>query len=77
MKDAKGREYAKLSELEDGHLVEVDDGFTCIDPGDKRIVKFDSGKQVLAYIQCKDGKHFLTGQLDDSDQDSLVGVYHA
>lgn len=69
--DTQGREYAKLSYLEEGDLVEVDEGFTCMSKGEVKTVKY---KLNGLYIECKEGKHFLSGQLHDTEN-FLIGIY--
>lgn len=71
MKDKHGREYAKLSQLTTGSIVEVDGGFDCIDNGKHCEVKYNPGG---LYIDCDHGHHFLSGQLE-TDGDSLIGIY--
>lgn len=61
-------EWAKLSELKAGDVVRVT-GFTCLNDGEKKAVKF---LQEVPYVECSQGKHFLDGQLDENGR--LVGV---
>jgi hypothetical protein len=71
-KDKQGRDYAKLSELRAGDMVQVDGDFTCLEPWTKHEVKAsDDG----LYIECGDGQHELAGQADDGEH--CVGVYRA
>lgn len=70
--DLDGRPYAKLSELKAGDLVESDADFTCLRGGSRHLVC--SGSEGL-YIHCLGGYHYLVGQLSESDNDSLVGLY--
>lgn len=78
--DSKGREWAKLSEINEGDMVELDEGFTCVQSG-RHTVRFDHdaaqryGKANGLYVDCKDGHHFLKGQADDGDH--CVGIYKA
>jgi hypothetical protein len=71
VKDAGGRFYAELSELRPGDVVQVDGGFSCIKDGEKRTVN-DDGE---LWIACKDGRHYLSGQVDDGT--ACIGVYRA
>ena len=73
MKDTNGRDRAKLSELKIGCFVELT-GFDCVDDGCTRKVKHFDGQGF--YIDCDLGFHFLVGELE-TDNDSLIGVYHA
>lgn len=70
--DKSGREYAKLSELKGGTMIELDEGFTCHKAGPV-MVQGASGEGGL-YFRCDAGLHFLDGQLA-KDGDHLVGVY--
>ena len=82
--DFDGREYAKLSELKNGDLVEVDSGFTCLCAGERRYVKLDpmgllhlsegDFHKFYYYIECGAGHHGLDAQLMD-DGDHLIGIY--
>ncbi len=72
MKDKQGREYAKLSDLKVGDTVQVDDGFTCMEPWSKKEVR-QSSDGVL-FVECSELEHCLDGQLAD-DRDSLIGIY--
>lgn len=54
-----------------GTEVLTDGGFTCMPANaTKMIYKDDHGK----YVQCKDGRHYLDGQLDDKGH-HYVGLY--
>lgn len=72
MKDANGREWAKLSKLKPGDMVTVDIGFDCMNPNQQHEVQTFNGEP---YLICSHGFHFLTGQLE-TDGDSLIAVYH-
>lgn len=61
----------KLSELQPGDIVFLDDGFTCRDAGPARVFRDCKGD---LYVGCRDGRHVLDGQ-DDGDG-VLVGVSH-
>lgn len=58
-KDSKGQPWAKLSELREGHIIKLDDGFTCHKAGLTSLVK-DSGGNLA--FQCDEGFHSIAGQ---------------
>ena len=60
---------AKMSELKVGDTVEVI-GFDCME-GHKGVL--ENGSEL--YVQCCQGRHYLSGQLDDADNDTLVGIF--
>lgn len=62
----------KTQDLTDGLIVEVDSGFTCMDPGPKVVYEGNEG----FYLECGCGRHYLDGQIDHDDHSTLVGVYH-
>lgn len=64
------RNFAKVSEISAGDIIEVDGGFTCIAEDSKIIVHSDN--EGLYFI-CNQGQHWLGGQLDDGDV--LIGIY--
>lgn len=67
--DTLGREYAKLVELNEGDMVWVDEGFTCMPPGPYRVYYALGG----LYLKCTHGYHFLNGQADDGVH--CIGIY--
>lgn len=69
--DTKGRPYAAVAAVPAGSLLEVDGGFTCMARGEVRQVQRDDGG---LYVACKDGKHYLDGQLN-STSNVYVGMY--
>lgn len=79
--DKFGRRYALAKNMAPGVILECDGGFTCMRDGSKHVVKASSiqrpngGRPELSklYISCKDGKHFLDGQLGDDGE--LIGLY--
>ena len=80
LKDKTGRAYARLSAVKVGDTLECDGGFTCLSRGERRVVQNDpatcpprNGNGL--YIACRDGKHFLDGQLDFDGSDALIGLY--
>lgn len=70
MRDKRGREYAKLSRLRAGGLVELDEGFDCMS-GERMVHSSKSG----LYVLCREGRHYLRGQADNGED--LVGIYSA
>ena len=74
--DKQGRPYARLSELCVGAKIVCDGGFTCMKEGDIKTVEFDDAIGEF-WIECDDGRHYLEGQLDDDDLDTLIGLYRA
>lgn len=71
--DTNGREYARLSNLKAGDVVDLDGGFTCGISSRRLPVEADSSG---LYVPCGEGKHYLDGQIDDAG-DHLIGVYPA
>lgn len=67
--DKNGRPWAKLSEVKDGNVIELGNGFSCRTAGKARV--FSNGKDL--YFDCAKGQHFLSGQANDSEH--LVGIY--
>ena len=84
--DKFGKPYALLSQTHPGDFLIADDGFIsdrnqngievinfhCIRPNRKCEVKYH---ETGLYVTCGKGKHFLEGQLDFEDKDSLIGFY--
>lgn len=66
--DSTGRAYVKLSELQEGSYIRLDDGFTCT-----------SGLYMVCldvfglYILCAEGRRYLDGQADQFG--NLIGMY--
>jgi hypothetical protein len=85
MKDMNGREYARLSQLRPGTIVQVDGDFEgCFLPWSKLEVVEVDGELALYHNvpecgACGGGTepcaHGLEGQLADDNDDSLIGVY--
>jgi hypothetical protein len=63
---------AKLSALEVGASLVADNGFDCIRAWSRVDVQKDERGEL--YVACKCGQHFLEGQLDHDDQDTIVGL---
>lgn len=65
--------WATVRQVKAGTLVVTDAGFTCVGNGKvKQVFKDEAG----LYIQCKDGQHYLDGQLDDTGK-HYVGLWLA
>jgi hypothetical protein len=71
MKDLQGREYAKLSDLKAGDVIEIDGDFTCAKAG-RHILKYHTKG---LYFDCDRGTHFIDGQLSGDVEDYLIGIY--
>jgi hypothetical protein len=52
--------YARQNEVREGTHLVTDAGFTCIGSGEIVEVFDDDG----LYFLCKDGRHYLSGQLE-------------
>jgi hypothetical protein len=56
-----GRSRARIGYVRQGDILECDAGFTCMDRGSQHVVhKADDG----LYIECREGRHYLVGQVD-------------
>jgi hypothetical protein len=62
---------ARLSELKEGDMVEVDSSFDCLEAWSKHEVKRYGGG---LYIECSHGHHYLEAQ-HDPFSGTLVGIY--
>lgn len=51
----------KFSEVKAGDFIKADGGFTCLDAGEVCKVYADDGLNL--HIPCRDGTHFLCGQI--------------
>lgn len=60
----------KISDVNPGDFVKTDNGFTCMSEGEIKKVQKDN---VGLFIECKEGKHYLDGQIDD-DEETLIGL---
>lgn len=79
-RDISGRHYAKLSELQEGNRIELDDGFTCRVAGEAEVIKNKDGNLCFMCTggdETKDSPyteyHNLSGQADDGEH--CVGIY--
>ena len=53
----------KFSEVKAGDFIKADGGFTCLDAGEVCKVYADDGLQSNPHVPCREGKHFLCGQI--------------
>jgi hypothetical protein len=65
-------EAVKLSAISVGEVLVADNGFDCIESWSSASVEKDNRGEL--FIACKCGQHFLEGQLDLDDNDTLVGL---
>lgn len=77
--DKSGRFYARVGEIGEDDMVELDEGFTCL-PGHGKEGRL-TRKRVHCnhagdlYFDCKeDGPHGLEGQIDDTGT-AYIGIY--
>lgn len=65
-------DFAKVCDVRVGSRVKVDGGFACIPKGTEYVVSSDKDG---FYIQCSEGRHYLSGQLDWITGSYYVGVH--
>lgn len=65
-------EAVKLGEVSPGDLLICDAGFTCLALG--ATVQVEAAPCGCTFIRCREGTHALDGQVDDEDDDTLVGL---
>ena len=70
--DLFGRPYATKQEVHVGSLLETDVGSPCWRKNRRYKVHWEDG----LYIKCRDGHHYLDGQLSD-DGNYYIGLYNA
>lgn len=58
----------RLSDLIEGDIIVIDDGFTCAKAGEHRVYADDDG----LFFYCREGKHYLDGQEDETGY--LIGI---
>ena len=58
--------FAKVDEVKRGSFLIADGGFTCMEPGRKKVMANAEGD---LYVRCREGRHYLDGQIDEN------GVY--
>lgn len=61
----------KLSDLKAGDTLVADGGFDCLNLGQSCVVLRDADKRL--YVSCSEGRHYLDGQVDHEDQETIVG----
>jgi hypothetical protein len=64
--------WAREGDVQPGDVLIADGGFTCLKNGQRCVVHLDEATAKThkwpgsgLYVECKDGKHFIDGQLDD------------
>lgn len=72
MKDLQGRDYATVAETKEGSVLQIDGDFTCMRKNSKHTVKKNEHSEL--FVSCRDGNHYLDGQLSD-DGSYYVGMY--
>lgn len=70
--DKHGREYHRLTSCHAGDFVQVDGGFDCMSANAHYYVQSDEHGH---FIPCTHGRHYLDGQCDHGNNDSLIGIY--
>ena len=75
--------YPKIDDLKAGDRLVADDGFTCIRPGCVCEVRYDGdeayrdkSRESGLYVMCKDGRHYLAGQVED-ETGAVIGFTRA
>jgi hypothetical protein len=61
--------FAQESEVKPGDRLICDGGFTCV-PAGKRVKVMEAPNGL--YFKCKEGRHYLDGQLGDNGE--LIGL---
>ena len=72
--DIQGRPYLTPRDAKPGTVVQCDGDFTCIGPGERRMIK--KSDEGFLYLDCRLGMHSLNGQLSE-DGGHYVGLYKA
>ena len=78
--DKFGKPWALAKYVREGDTLKTDGGFTCTAEGVRKKVRRDlaAGRGIAGlYICCRDGKHFLSGQLGyrRGETGALIGLY--
>lgn len=72
--DNDGRPYALVSQVKAGDVLEADDGFTCLDEGDRLTVEKDDDGSL--FVRCSEGHHNLDGQIEGVlEKEHYIGLY--
>ena len=58
--------FAHIDEVKVGTLLEADGGFTCLRNGE--VVEVERHESGELTVPCRDGTHFLDGQLDEGNE---------
>ena len=73
-RDTNGKAYATVDAVKAGDVLIADGGFTCIDKDAELTVESDPAHGL--YVPCRDGKHFIDGQIEHKDGvDFYIGLY--
>lgn len=66
----------KLDEVKTGMIFRCDGGFTCLCENELVVVNQDNKRTGIEslYIRCDDGEHYIDGQVDFDDQETLIGL---
>ncbi len=75
--DIQGRAWAHQDTCKAGDVLTCDGGFTCMAEGQEVEVHADPDHEGIEslFVPCKDGAHYLVGQLDFDGCGALVGLY--
>lgn len=65
--------YIKTADATPGVKVRTDGGFTCIGPGAVRVIQEDA---LGRFFRCREGHHYLDGQVEDDHLIGLTEVSH-
>lgn len=73
--DKDGRDYAVISEIDEGDVLQTDGDFTCVNKGTIVTVKRDCDGSL--YFKCSEGRHGLDGQAAEHEgcADFYIGLY--
>lgn len=73
-RDIDGRHYAFVAAVVPGSVIQVDDGFECMEAWSKKTVRVD---EFGLYVDCDEGGHYLEGQIEVSTdgKEFYIGMY--
>jgi hypothetical protein len=72
--DKIGRAWALVDDLKEGDKITLDDGFTCVKASERnKPRRVYSALNGDLYFKCRDGEHFLSGQIGEHGE--YIGVY--